>query len=865
MPVANLQAHTPMMRQYLRIKAKHPDKLLFYRMGDFYELFYDDAEKASTLLDITLTQRGQSAGKPIPMAGIPYHAAENYLARLIRQGQTIAICEQIGDPGKDKGPVERKVVRILTPGTLVDEALLEEKQTRLLVSLYTSNRQGALACLDMASGRFSVIPLESEQAVQDTLAALSPAELLISEQHPLCKTLESNFPDTCIRQIPAWHFDLESCQQKLCEHFKTSRLDAFGLTEQPDLVKACGSLFAYACETQKQPLSHIRDIIIESEGDCLKIDAASRRNLELDSTLGGERKFSLLWLLDHCSTAMGSRLLHHWLHHPLRQQNHLQQRYQCIDALQDQGRFRTLQEHLGNIGDLERILSRIALKSARPRDLARLRDTLLTLPDLLDSLAAIQDQALQDRVKSLQAYPDLADLLQKAIIANPPMLIRDGGVIAEGYDTELDAFRALKTDSGHFLVELEKRERERTGIDSLKVGYNRVHGYFIEISRIHQKTLPDDYIRRQTLKSSERYITPELKEFESRSLNAKEQALSREKFLYESLLEQLQAPLPSLQASARCLAELDVLCCLAERAITLGYARPELTSEPCVKVIAGRHPVVELVSDDPFIPNDCRLNAEERMLLITGPNMGGKSTYMRQVALIALLAHIGSYVPAKQAVFGPIDRIFTRIGASDDLSSGRSTFMVEMTETAHILRYATANSLVLLDEIGRGTSTFDGLSLAEAVAVHLNLKNMAMVLFATHYFELTQLATRFPSIQNIHLDAVEYGNNLVFMHAVKPGAASQSYGLQVAALAGVPQEVIQAARKRLEELESQPPSQPPLQPDSTEQAQLPLFHSSTTHPVVEQLRQTDPDQLSPRQALDLLYRLCGQISEDERH
>ena len=844
--------HTPMMQQYLRIKAEHQDKLVFYRMGDFYELFFDDAKKASELLDITLTQRGQSAGKPIPMAGIPHHAAENYLARLVNQGQSIAICEQTGTVGESKGPVERKVVRIITPGTITDEALLEEHKECLLVAIAEEADGFGIASLDIASGRFVVSTAINIDTLMGEMGRLNPAELLLSESSMYVDALRPTHHSHCLRLLPDWHFQIGTAQSLLLTHFKTHSLEAYGLHNQPLLLSAAGCLLQYAQDTQKSTLPHIHSIQHEASHDAILIDTASRRNLELENTLSGEKKYSLFWLLNHCATAMGSRLLQRWIHRPLRDHALLKQRYQCIDALLEQQHYEKISHELKQIGDIERILSRIALKTARPRDLARLRDSLSILPTLRTYLSDLDSPRLQQLNTAIDEFPDITDLLTRSIIDNPPVLIRDGGVIAEGYNHELDELRDISTHNGKTLLEIELRERNRTGVESLKVGYNRVHGYYIEISKVQSFEMPADYTRRQTLKTAERYITPELKEFEHRSLSAKEQALALEKRLYEELLEQLQKPLVRLQDSASALAELDVFSCFTERAESLNYNLPHLCNEPCLQITAGRHPVVEAVLDDTFVPNDSLLDEQQRMLIITGPNMGGKSTYMRQTALIVLLAHIGCYVPAETACFGPIDRIFTRIGAADDLSSGRSTFMVEMTETANILHHATQHSLVLLDEIGRGTSTFDGLSLAEACAVHLYEHVGAMVLFATHYFELTQLANRYPGIQNIHLDAMEYGEKIVFMHAIKAGAANQSYGLQVAALAGVPHVVINKARSRLAELEAEK-SQNLLDTNNT--PQLPLFTSPSHHPVTERLKTINPDEITPKQALSILYEL----------
>ncbi len=843
--------HTPMMQQYLRIKADYPDILLFYRMGDFYELFFDDARKAASLLDITLTARGQSAGEPIPMAGVPYHAVDNYLARLIKLGQSIAICEQTGDPATSKGPVERKVMRIVTPGTLTDEALLEERQENLLAAIFKDRDDFGMATLNMASGRFRLLQISGCEALSGELERLHPAELLISDELAEEDWLASL---RCLKRQPPWHFEPDSAHRLLCEQFHTRDLRGFGCDEAPLAVRAAGCLLHYVQETQHGLLPHIRDLRVERREDSLILDAASRRNLELEYGLNGQQQHTLAGILDHCATPMGSRLLRRWIHRPLRDQQILRQRQQVIACLSNEHRFESLQPLLQEVGDVERILTRIALRSARPRDLSRLRTALERLPDI-HALLTPTAARLAELLKQISEFPQLHGLLQKAIIDNPPLLIRDGGVIALGYDTELDELRSLQANAGQFLGELEQRERQRSGVNGLKVGYNRVHGYYIEVSRLHSENLPEDYQRRQTLKAAERYITPELKALEERVLSANEHALAREKQLYEQLLDTLHNDLSPLQDSARALAELDVLNCLAERAQSLKLIPPDLDGRPGLEILGGRHPVIEQARSDPFRPNDICLDSRQRMLLITGPNMGGKSTYMRQTALIVLMAHIGSYVPADSARIGPIDRIFTRIGASDDLARGRSTFMVEMTETANILHNATDQSLVLMDEIGRGTSTFDGLSLAWACARSLVRDIRAWSLFATHYFELTQLPETLPGCVNVHLDAVEHEHGIVFMHNVLPGPASRSYGLQVAALAGVPHRVIQQAQDKLSQLEI-PSSSTTLNPVPAQN------ESATPDPkpsVLEaMLDEINPDDLTPREALTLLYQLKKQ-------
>jgi DNA mismatch repair protein MutS len=841
--------HTPMMQQFLRIKAQNPDTLLFYRMGDFYELFFDDAKKAAQLLDITLTARGQSAGLPIPMAGIPYHAAENYIARLLKQGESIAVCEQIGNPAESKGPVERKVVRIVTPGTVTDEALLEDRKDNLLVALAVHNKTYGLASLDITSGKFIVQEFVNEAQILSEIERLSPAELLYDENLALPPAIKER-KGLCKR--PPWHFNLESCRQLILKQFDIHDLKGFGCEQLSAALCAAGCLLQYIRDTQQCALPHIQGISVENIDDGISLDAASRRNLELDSHPSGQLQYTLLGVLDKTATAMGSRCLRRWIHRPLRDQNIIKGRYACIESLLDKQLFSTVQDSLRQVGDIERISSRIALKSARPRDLLVLRQTLSLLPTLQSQLANSDNPHLERLRLLLQEQPELLKLLQTAIIDNPPVLIRDGGVIAPGYHPELDELRNLSQNADQYLIDMEQRERQASGIATLKVNYNRVHGYYIEISNTQADKVPAHYMRKQTLKGAERYITPELKSFEDKVLSAREKSLAFEKALYDELLNYLANALVALQSTATALSELDVLVNFAERADTLNLSQPHLTSETGLDIQAGRHLVVEQLSSVPFIANDLNFSEQRRMLVITGPNMGGKSTYMRQAALIVLLAHIGCYVPAQSMRCGPIDKIFTRIGASDDLASGRSTFMVEMSETANILHNATSNSLILMDEIGRGTSTFDGLSLAWACADYLAHHTQAFTLFATHYFELTTLADEQSTIHNIHLDAMEHGDKIVFLHTVKTGPANQSYGLQVAALAGVPQIVIAKAKNKLQQLENQAYIE---QQSHLEVNQLDLFSSQECHPAVCLLDDIDPDNLSPKQALETLYRL----------
>ncbi|HET7561629.1 MAG TPA: DNA mismatch repair protein MutS [Rhodanobacteraceae bacterium] len=862
---ADLARHTPLMRQYFTAKAEYPDTLLFFRMGDFYEMFYDDARKAARLLDITLTQRGESAGAPIPMAGVPYHAAEAYLAKLVRAGESVAICEQIGDT-TGKGPMERKVVRVVTPGTVTDEALLPERRDNLLLAIAIGAAGYGLAWVDLTSGRFVVSEVADEAALAAELARLAPAEILVGEDAvlpPVVTTLTGR------RQRPPWHFDATSGARELTAFFGTRDLSGFGADGLHAAIGAAGCLLQYLKETQKAALPHLTGLAVESADETLAMDAATRRNLELDTHASGDARYTLLGVLDATITPMGARMLRRWLHRPLRERTILQARHQALGALIDAGAFAALREQLRAIGDLERILARVALRSARPRDLATLRDGLAAAPELRSVLAQIESPLLDDLLQRIGDHADTAGLLQTAISERPPMLLRDGGAIADGYDADLDELRQLATNADQYLVELEARERAATGIATLKVGYNRVHGYYIEFGKSHDTKAPAHYTRRQTTKNAERYITEELKAFEDKVLSAKERSLMRERALYEGVLDALIEKLEPLKHAAAAIAELDVLSNLAERADALGWNMPRLVDEPCIDIKRGRHPVVEQVRAEPFEPNDLTLdgtasNGGRRMLVITGPNMGGKSTYMRQNALIVLLAHIGSYVPAESAVIGPIDRIFTRIGAGDDLARGQSTFMVEMSETANILHNATAQSLVLMDEVGRGTSTYDGLALARAAAVHLATVNRAFTLFATHYFELTELATQFEGIANVHLDAVEYhdprqGEQLVFMHAVKEGPANRSFGLQVAALAGLPKPVLADAKQTLAALEhGERPRRAPEQQAANPKPQADLF-APAADPVLAEvadaLRALDPDSLTPRDALDTLYRL----------
>jgi DNA mismatch repair protein MutS len=865
-----------MMQQYLRIKAEYPNTLVFYRMGDFYELFYDDAEKAARLIGITLTQRGTSNGAPVRMAGVPFHSVEQYLARLIKLGESVAICEQIGDPATSKGPVERRVQRVVTPGTLTDSDLLPEKAERPLLAVFkTSQRRNTvagLAWLSMASGSLRLLEFGGDARAVDTritqeLERIAPAEVLVADG------AEDLFGGSVLgkaTRVPDWHFEIEHGEKALLDQLGVSTLAGFGAEGLSAAFGAAGALLRYAQSTQAKKLQHVRTLAVETGNEFIGMDAATRRNLELTETLRNQEGLppgpTLFSTLDHCRTAMGSRLLRHWLHHPRRDQSVARARHAAINALMRADACAGLSAALGEIPDIERITTRVALLSARPRDLAGLRAGLQQLPSLRNYVAMCArdaDASLLDEIHAALATPaDALDLLERAIALEPAALVRDGGVIARGFDAELDELRGLSENAGQFLVDLEARERARTGIGNLRVEYNKVHGFYIEVTHGQTDKVPDDYRRRQTLKNAERYITPELKAFEDKALSAQERALAREKFLYDRVLDDLAPHIATLQEIAHAIAQVDTLAALAEHAMRNNWCAPQLVAEPSIMIEQGRHPVVENTIEK-FIPNDCSLTADRKLLLITGPNMGGKSTFMRQVALITLLAYVGSFVPAADAVIGPIDRIFTRIGAADDLAGGRSTFMVEMTESAAILNGATENSLVLMDEVGRGTSTFDGLALAWAIARHLIEATRSFTLFATHYFELTQLPETHPAAANVHLSAVEHKDSIVFLHAVQPGPASQSYGLQVAQLAGVPAPVIRAARKHLAALEAHSIQATPqydlfaaAAPAVEESvAEPPSAETEAALAVADALSAIDPDSLSPREALEALYRL----------
>ncbi|HET8883343.1 MAG TPA: DNA mismatch repair protein MutS [Solimonas sp.] len=857
MTSAPFSAHTPLMQQYFGIKSQHPDTLVLFRMGDFYELFYDDARRAAALLNITRTRRGESAGQPVVMAGVPHHGLEQYLARLIKAGESVVIAEQVGEVGAEKGPVKREVTRIVTPGTATDDALLDARTQTLLAAVASVDQQYGLAWLELSSGRFSVLQTASLGELHAELFRLQASELLAPDG--FIGDYEAFKP----RMRPVWHFDAASAYRLLTEQFQTRDLRGFGAEGLSAATAAAGALLQYVQETQKSSLPHLRSLRVETPGDALILDAATRRNLEIDRSLSGQHDHSLLRVVDSCVTAMGARALQRWLTRPLRSHAALDARYDAVAQLgEPQARGsgdERLRAALKDITDVERILARVALRSARPRDLAGLAVSVAALPAIVDALAGIDAPLLRELCGRLGEHGTLSAHLQSALADELPLLARDGGVFRAGFDETLDHLRGLSENADGFLVDLEARERQRTGIDTLKVGYNRVHGYYLEAGKTHAHKIPADYTRRQTLTNYERYITEELKQFEDQVLSARDRALAREKQLYDALLDRVAADLATLQQMAQALAELDVLACFAEGARRRKWCRPRLVAEPCLEIRAGRHPVVEETLRTPFVPNDLALSDAARLLVITGPNMGGKSTYMRQTALIVLLAHAGSFVPADATTLGPIDRIFTRIGAGDDIASGQSTFMVEMSETANILHNATRESLVLMDEIGRGTSTYDGLSLARAVAEFLATDVGAFTLFATHYFELTTLADSLPGVANVHLDAAEYndaqGERLVFLHNVKPGPANRSFGLQVAALAGVPPAVIDAARTHLQTLENRPAGAVAPPAIVSEKPQLSLFAPASPSAAMKLLDALEPDSLSPRDALDALYEL----------
>ena len=845
------RATTPMMQQYLRIKRDYPDTLLFYRMGDFYELFYEDAEKASQLLGITLTSRSKSSPNPIKMAGVPFHSINQYIRKLISFSLPVAICEQVGDPAKSKGPVERKVTRVITPGTLTDEDLLDERSDSLLCAVARIDSQWILAMLDVASGRFSAREMPTKDAVRSEINRIKPAEILLSEVAQEKDRLQ--FKN--VQEVPHWYFNLNRSLALLQKQFKVRNLSAFECEQHPQAAATAGALLQYALDVWGQELPHIHGLKIEQPDEYVLIDSHSWRNLEIETTLLGDTAHSLLTLFDRCATTMGSRQLRRWFRYPVRDHGEIQRRHRIVEHYLDATDARSIAATLRKIGDIERIASRIATRTAKPIDLVRLKDALQLIPGLIEQSKTTTCPEMDELCQRLDALPEMTTLLDQAVLAEPSSTLRDGGVIQFGYDSLLDELTQLRNDSGQALLELEAREKQRTGIKNLKVHYNRVHGYYIEVSRLLTDKIPDDYVRRQTLKASERYITPELQNFESRILSAKEQALAREKELYDALIEKLQPFVLPVQTTAQALSEYDVLCNFSLLSQAHNLNRPTFVEQPGIHIENGRHPLVETMLEKPFVPNGVALDQDNRLILITGPNMGGKSTYMRQTALIVLLGHTGSFVPASSATIGPIDRIFTRIGASDDLVAGNSTFMVEMTEMATILHSATENSLVLVDEIGRGTSTYDGLSLAWACATSLLDDVRALTMFSTHYFEITALANEMQGARNVHLDAVEHKGDIVFMYDVKEGAADQSYGIEVARLAGIPKDVIKEAKKRLEQLSNAQTARDPLRIQGAVQTSIFNDLTQPPSPVLERLEQIEPDDLSPREALKLMYEL----------
>ena len=847
-------SHTPVMQQYLRIKAEHPNALLFYRMGDFYELFFDDATEASRLLDITLTARGRTNGAPIPMAGVPYHAADSYLAKLVEAGRTVAICEQIGDPATAKGPVDRRVQRVVTPGTLAEDGLLGPERDSVLAGLVGEGARWGIAWLNLASGDFAVCQASGAAELASVLARVQPAEVLVPDEIDV----QASAP---LQHRDALEFDTDLGFRHLTEHFGVTDLAAFGLARGNLAVGAASAVLRYAQSARCQDLAFVDRMRVESDTDVVVMDAHTRRNLEIDRRLDGDTVGTLFAVMNHTATAMGARKLHAWLNAPLRDAGRVGERQRAVSAILAARAAPLIQPLLAEIGDLERIASRIALGNASPRDLGKLRQAAQALPALNRIVVDLGDEALRARFEALPTLDEERALLERALVGDPPATTREGGMIRRGYDTELDRLKDLTENAADWLAALELRERDRTGIATLKVGYNRVHGYYIETPRAAADTVPAEYVRRQTLKNAERYIMPELKRFEDEALTSQAQALARERALFGELVETLQDRNAGTRHAAREVSRLDVLNAFAIAAERYGLVQPTLDDASGIRIEAGRHPVVEAESDAPFVPNDLLLHDERRLLIVTGPNMGGKSTYMRQTALIVLLAYTGSFVPAHAATIGPVDRIFTRIGASDDLAGGRSTFMVEMSETAHILHNATRSSLVLLDEIGRGTSTYDGLALAWATADHIAREIGAFTLFATHYFEMTALPGELASAANVHLDAVEHQGEVVFLHAVREGPASQSYGIEVAKLAGVPRDVLDDARRRLAELEEQHQDRAP-----TAQGDLFQFYRRPPdegprldHPAVEELRALEPDELTPREALEALYSLKDQV------
>lgn len=847
---------TPMMQQYLRIKADYPDTLLFYRMGDFYELFYEDAVQAAELLDITLTSRNKNSDNPVKMAGVPHHSVDQYIQKLIRLSVPVAICEQIGDPAKAKGPVERKVVRVVTPGTLTDEKFLDARTENLIMAVHEIDGKQAVAVLEISSGRFLAKDIADSESVQSEINQVRPAEILTADSTVLTEQL----PEDRIQEVPDWYFSYQRATDLLKVQYGVDKLTAYDCDQHPVATAVAGALLQYAIDVYGSELPHIQELKFETSDEYLVLDDCSWRNLEIERNLSGETRNSLIDLYDRCSTAMGARTLRRWFRKPVRNRLEVERRHMIIEHLLEHSKSDSVRTILQGVADVERISSRIATKSARPVDLVRLKESLLSIPALVELIQPNDCSEASALCEAMDTVDEASDLIARAIREEPAATIRDGGVIRRGYDAELDELIKLRDDSGQQLAEMEIRERNRTGIRNLRIHYNRVHGYYIEVPRQAGDQVPKDYLRRQTLKNNERFTHPQLSEFESTILGAKEKSLAREKLLYEQLLEHLQSFVSRMQSSADSLAQLDVLCNFAHLSITDSLQRPILVDEPGVLIVGGRHPMVEATQKKPFVPNDTELNRQNRLLLITGPNMGGKSTYMRQTAVIVLLSYTGCYVPAQSATIGPIDRIFTRIGASDDLSAGNSTFMVEMTEMATILHRATAQSLVIVDEIGRGTSTFDGLALAWACADNLLTDIQALCMFSTHYFEVTALAENSPGASNVHLTAVQHDGKIVFLYEVRQGATKQSYGIQVARLAGVPSKVVSVASEKLSKLTESAGNREQM---GTRQSQIPFFEPEPCDrsPVLEKLKHIDPDDLSPKEALETLY-LLKRLEED---
>ncbi len=862
---------SPMMQQYLRIKAEYPDTMLLYRMGDFYELFFDDAERASELLDITLTARGKSSGSPIPMAGVPAHSVEQYLARFVKHKVSVAICEQIGDPATSKGPVERKVVRVVTPGTLIDDSLLDDQRDNLLMAISRHEDKFGVATLEVSSGRFRASELASRAALDDELERCNPDEILLADDDDSFDddVIGASGRNIAIARVAGWYFDIDRASAALQELFGVQDLRGFGCLDAPMATSAAGALAKYAVDVQGGSLPHVNSLSIDSNSEFLHIDAASRRNLEIEYSLTGNHDLTLFGILNCAATPMGARMLRRWLANPIRDRLRLTLRQDAVERLIDTGQYQHVHASSRHIGDMERILARVATRSARPADLVRLRAGLGSLDELIQIARSGECERLNTIATELGPFPQLLQLLEKAIVDEPAASLREGGVIRPSFDQDLTEVVALQNSSNEFLTEFEEQQRSRTGVSNLRVQYNRVHGYYIELPRSAADKAPSDYVRRQTLKNAERYVTPELSAYEEKALGARDRAIALEKALYEQVVETLNLHLTELQRCATAVAQLDTLCVFADCAVSMNFVRPQLIDASQLEIDAGRHPVVERVTRSAsdsgrtgatasqFVANDLNLSDSQRMLVITGPNMGGKSTYMRQVAIITLLAHTGCFVPAASATIGNVDRIFTRIGAGDDLAGGRSTFMVEMTEMAQILRNASAASLVLVDEIGRGTSTFDGLALAWASAQELSRLG-CMCLFSTHYFEMTSLADSLDNTRNCHVEATEHGGDIIFLYSVADGPANRSYGLHVAKLAGIPEPVLSAARTKLSELESSHDQgqQNQLTADAGNSQQLALFaRDDRADRLLQEFNQADPDALSPREALELIYRL----------